>query len=326
MKKSLLFTTLVLIQILLIAYLLVNIYVKQKSVVLGTESVNPISKETLTFPNTSRESILKQFYEPNPNQTIVDNPEWLGYSATYTINSDSLNERYDYSFEKPPDTFRILTIGDSHTFGAYVDTPKNYPEQLEDTLKGFDCKNYKKFEVINLGEGGYNVDYVIERYNIRGSKYNPDLIIWLLNSTDIYPNELIGSVVNEIEKDASKSGEVSNLIKKYGVHYAWTIAQEKVLEQYGIDHLTNEFSNRLENFITSTNKDIILFVYNDEPSYLIDALKKLSDSHDNVFYLDNLKYGDLEKLPDGHPTEKDYTKHSEVIFDYLLENTIINCN
>ena len=66
------------------------------------------------------DSELKYYYELKPNITEEDQPEWLEEKAIYTYNNDGLNERYNYEIEKKEDVIRIITLGDSFTFGLYV--------------------------------------------------------------------------------------------------------------------------------------------------------------------------------------------------------------
>ena len=119
----------------------------------------------------SGDSKLEYFFEPNPNN-----------SEDYSTNQDLLNERFNYATEKGQSTFRIIAIGDSHTYGLYVETRKNYPELLENMLNDqVICGLYSKFEVINLGVPGYDLSYSYERFRRRGVKYKPDLVIWFVN-------------------------------------------------------------------------------------------------------------------------------------------------
>ena len=108
-----------------------NITIKRQQV-LGVLNINPIPKDTLVFPEDTE---FKYYFEPKPNEALEEKRYWPPYKkVVYTINSDGLNERYEYSPVKTKDTFRIITIGDSHTFGHYVNIENNFPEQLENLL------------------------------------------------------------------------------------------------------------------------------------------------------------------------------------------------
>lgn len=106
-----------------------------------------IKKEDVVF---SSDSPLKYYYTLKPNLPESDSPDWLPYKAVYTINSDGLNERRDYTVAKDQGTFRIVTLGDSFTFGHFVNTSDNWTEKLEDLLHNDAKCRGKNFEVINL--------------------------------------------------------------------------------------------------------------------------------------------------------------------------------
>jgi len=73
-------------------------------------------------------------------------------------------------------------LGDSFTFGSSVKREKNYPATLTRLLNnGKICPANVSFEVINLGVYGYDLNYALERFKMRGLKYRPDLVIWLIN-------------------------------------------------------------------------------------------------------------------------------------------------
>ncbi len=154
----------------------------QQQNVLGTVVANPLVKDNFIFPPDDE---LKYFYEHKPHAIQKFKPNWLAHEVVNTINADGLNERFDYSMAKPPDTFRIMTLGDSFTFGALVNTADNYSEKLEDLLNTkLPCSKIRKFEVINLGVEGYDLEYSLHRFKIRGQKYHPDLVLWFLNYGD----------------------------------------------------------------------------------------------------------------------------------------------
>src|SRR3989344_2460167 len=110
-----LFVVVVLVQLVVIVVLAVAITTKRNRI-LGVTTVNPISASSIDFHRTGK---LLYFYEPKPNS--IDKPnEWVSFGPwEATINADALNERYDYDIHKPENVFRIITLGDSFTYGLY---------------------------------------------------------------------------------------------------------------------------------------------------------------------------------------------------------------
>jgi len=124
-KSSIVF--IVLIEIFLI--IILGFYIKTKNT--PKKSIYILKRNNLVFNSNSQ---LKYFYEPKSNTKEKATrwaPEWTIPSTFktdgiyYTINSDSLNERFNYSIEKPKNTYRIITLGDSFTFGVFVNTKDN---------------------------------------------------------------------------------------------------------------------------------------------------------------------------------------------------------
>lgn len=158
--------------------------------------VSVIEKKNLIY---KKAGLLKYFYEPEPNISITDSPYWLEAQATYTINNDSLNERFNYSVKKPKNVLRVVTLGNSYTYGLYSSTPDNWTELLENMLNTYAiCGGNIKLEVINLGLPGYDLQYMYERYLQRGLKYNPDILILTLDDLKL-TNEAVRPIAEEYE-------------------------------------------------------------------------------------------------------------------------------
>ena len=100
------------------------------------------------------------------------------------VNSLGLRDR-EYPMEKPPGTYRILTVGDSVTFGYGVAVEESYPKQLEEMLSEYGV------EVINLGLGGYDTINEAARLESLGVGLQPDLVLvgYCLNDITVWsPN------------------------------------------------------------------------------------------------------------------------------------------
>ncbi len=106
------------------------------------------------------------------------------YGVEVKINSKGLRD-YDYTFSKPANTYRILVLGDSITFGWGVELKDTYSKCLERKLNQAGLG--AKFEVINTGVGNYNLKAEIEFLKREGLKYQPDMIVlgYFINDAEV---------------------------------------------------------------------------------------------------------------------------------------------
>lgn len=91
-----------------------------------------------------------------------------GYTVEYRINSKGLRDE-ETSYEKPRDTFRIVLLGDSFTFGFGVPIEKHFSTLLE----GY----FENVEVINMGIDAFGVDQELLYLRLEGFRYEPDLVL-----------------------------------------------------------------------------------------------------------------------------------------------------
>ncbi len=91
-----------------------------------------------------------------------------GQKIEYVINSAGFRDR-EYPLEKPAGTFRILLLGDSHTFGFGIPLEKHFSKILE----GY----FARVEVLNMGVNGYGVDQELLLLREKGLAYQPDLVV-----------------------------------------------------------------------------------------------------------------------------------------------------
>ena len=102
------------------------------------------------------------------------------YSATdfkMEVNTNKKGFRdLEHKYEKSPDTFRIVGIGDSMLFGHGVDYEDIVIVRLKKIFLN-DDPSVKKVEVINLGVPGYNSSQYEKSLKIEGFRYDPDLVI-----------------------------------------------------------------------------------------------------------------------------------------------------
>jgi lysophospholipase L1-like esterase len=306
-------------------FLYQKIYGDNGNRVLGTMAVVPLNKDDYI---ASPSGNLKYYYEPEPNTRIVEKQiSWLSKKVAYTINLDSFNERYDYDFEKPEGVFRIITLGDSHTFGAYVNTPDNWTELLEDQLNNLECTDFESFEVINLGVGGYGPEYIKERYKIRGVKYSPDLIIWNESGGDFdRVNELLLPLIEEAKSKMTEEEMLNNINRS--IYTDWWNAVKELNKKYSYDDLTEMVKNSWQEFykIRGNTKVVVTshtFLTREQREMLTDWGK----GENNVYYYLDLPDTYAEGLHhlDGHPNEAGHEKIAESTLNYLKDNLLQNC-
>jgi len=309
-KKIYLLISLIFLQIVVIGFLSYKIYQNKKNV-LGKVSVNTVSRESINFFPTDN---FKGFFEPKPNTTEEIHRDWLSYVPKYTINTDALNERYDYLIKKDGDVYRIIALGDSYTFGVNISTEKNWTELLEDYLnKNKLCPKINKYEVINLGVGGYDTAYEIERFKLRGIKYNPDLIVWYV--TDLY------RITDKIQQLAEKMDIDETKNQSQGVFYeAWREAREIIMKQYGERGLIDYQLSLLKKF---RQKD-----YPNKPLLFLsawDELKRLGTN--NIYYSNTFVFNDKKYLiHDNHFNDLGHEKFMEELVAALEKNKLLPCN
>jgi hypothetical protein len=308
-----------LVIIIILAFKIIN---EQNGEVKGIQYISIINKKDITFDKSS----LKYFYEPKAESILIENPEWLGYSVTNTMNKDSLNERFNYDLVKDGKTYRIITLGDSWTYGWYVNTNENYSEVLEDELnKDLYCGNISNFEVINLGVGGYDIEYALNRFIKRGVKYKPDLVIWFVNNWNF---EKIKELFNPIYTELGNKG-IPDFDPKTRTNPRYQISLKRIKEQYGNDIFFNYNKEVVQKFIDhySNYKFLIMslpFLRSQYKTMIKDLITntgfKYSDDVTNVFNDDNYHF------IDNHPNVLGHKIIAKDIFNYLVKNEFKKCS
>lgn len=103
-------------------------------------------------------------------------PGWSGYHAGGMVHINSAGWRgKDFSVEKPPDTIRILGIGDSFTFGRAVDDEDIFLAKLEAMLNG---DGGARYETINSGHENVNTVKELRYFKDKEMlKLQPDVVV-----------------------------------------------------------------------------------------------------------------------------------------------------
>lgn len=122
------------------------------------------------------------------------------------IKYNSLGYRdTEHDITKPQDTYRILFLGDSLTFGFGIENfEATYPELIQNELNK--KNNPKKAETIILAKRGYSTLDELKALKETGLKYDPDLII-------------VGYFLNDAEGYGSRTGYENMFYSHYTIPY-----------------------------------------------------------------------------------------------------------
>jgi hypothetical protein len=124
----------------------------------------------------SRRMVWEVHPTPGAGYTLIkpgSHYEWQGIPVD--INSHGLRGP-ETTYEKPPATIRILNLGDSVAMGWGVSEENTYGQQLEALLNN-QGDGDQRFEVINGGVPGWNLENELAYLQAEGLKYEPDLIL-----------------------------------------------------------------------------------------------------------------------------------------------------
>lgn len=140
--------------------------------------VPPRMLDTLRVENFQISPNPKIKFEFRPNFSTGDAGGLDHGHAGFVINSDGYRDR-EFSVAKPLGVIRIAALGDSTTAGNGTrDVQQTFPKVLERKLNAQDASRAaRRFEVMNMGVGGYQTLQAAELFRVKGIKYAPDIVL-----------------------------------------------------------------------------------------------------------------------------------------------------
>jgi len=116
-------------------------------------------------------------YGPYTIRGIRPNAEYwmtsIDGSWKFVTNNKGFRNTKDFTYAKPANTIRVLSLGDSHTQGYEVRQDFTFSAVLERFLN----KHSIKAEVINSGVSGFSTAEELVFLENEGIKYNPDVVV-----------------------------------------------------------------------------------------------------------------------------------------------------
>lgn len=267
------------------------------------------------------------YYEPAPSSVYAQSAEWLTEPVIHHINKDGVHSESDYSIEKEPGVYRIVTMGDSFTFGSFVHTKENWSSVLEKKLNGQTCKTSESYEVINLGVEGYDIGYAAERYLTKGVRYSPDVVIWLINGFNFYSlNDLSWDA-----RDAYAKGTVAT-VSAQTVQTSYYAVSDYVLsvllQRMSAQEIFMKQKAYIQRVVDAVNVPLIIAMTVHSDPQLIRLIQDAARNHPNVYIFDALP--DLNNtnsvFPDGHPNVLGHARISDATFSYVWGAGLVGCN
>lgn len=250
------------------------------------------------------------------------------------LNSAGYRDR-EYPFERSADTFRILALGDSYTYGWLVNNPEDtYPKIIEKKLNA----EGEKIEVINAGSPGFSLPEMVRRFISDGKYYSPNLVMIGINDDEAnFTKTYVAPYDSKLNKSIKSSHLYQITLGNYFRYRAEKINHDYVLRIY-TDQNSKEWERFSEQILIlkkeaekiNSKLAIILFPHihpnrpNDKYDYypFNEKLKQFGKEND-IFIVDPLevflKYREKSELVinplDPHPT----VKMNEIVANVFLK-------
>ena len=259
---------------------------RTENVITDTSAVKPSSNilDTTSFFEVESDHISEKDRE---------------FPELYSINSEGFRGP-EFMKNKPDNTYRIIAVGDSTTFGAGVTYENTWPIILEKKLQNL--SKSKNIEVINAGSG---IAMSLKQSKLIKEKlvdYKPDLIIAFGGQSD-----MICKMPEQITKNHNESKEVKT----------------KLCGIYSPDSYDKTFAERWSEIcrVGEKNGFDTVFILQPVPSFD----KILSDQEFNNYFLRPEHTVYLNSLESFAQQTDNIEKHCAAaadfrgIFDYYLE-------
>ena len=86
----------------------------------------------------------------------------------------------EHSLTKPPDTFRILMLGDSFVHAVQVDEAATAHQLLEDKLNQTEPSTGDHVEIISAGVTNWGTNQQLVFYREQGRRFSPDMVLLMI--------------------------------------------------------------------------------------------------------------------------------------------------
>jgi lysophospholipase L1-like esterase len=276
-----------------------------------------------------------------------DSEESEKWWNTYEFNNLRLRGK-DIAPKVSQDVYRIVTIGDSWTFGLNVANDSSYPSQLEAYLEAHVPE--KRVEVINAGYPGNNVNEILTFFKEHEEVLTPDCVIFLGGMNGLF--EKPTPQIEYLFSDIFSSAIGKRLSESHTFEYMGHLLDRRRYKEPKYDEaLYGEWVEKFSNTFDELEKkgiDVILLNYflprksEDAPLYcfyetwdlcdfslgLEEIIKISKAKNSDIHFIDMKEYcSGLPNLNDYflpyyhvHPNHAGYTLMAERIGEYIVNH------
>lgn len=165
----------------------------------------------------------KLFWRLKPNQDCYTK---IDHKPVH-INSNGTRGP-EFNVEKPAGTIRILSLGDSRTFGWGLTDEETYSRRLQNLLQKY-AGDGRKVEVINAGVNAWSYPQILVYLREYGLRYHPDYVILAEANYWTQFSEKSGP---EFARQFMRRVWLKNFLRRFAVyHYFVEVKQRAVYEQ-----------------------------------------------------------------------------------------------
>ena len=321
MKKKLLLLG-ICIELIAISYGAVQLFPIVRDLILRSRPVYAVTVPDAVIKSVSTND-LSYYYELKPDIRWVMKLPWGNSSSLASTNEFGRRG----TERKKRDGMNILALGDSFTFGQYVNDGQEYPAILAGKLSR-SCRSGTGLQVINGGVPGYDMQYAARYISLHVAEINPNLIIWLLKDDDFSDiQEITLNWKTKIERDAVASHTDQDLVKIYGIYYPEVLAGKKLHTTFSEQDLYEKSRQYFDALAASYSGELILATFETTSDKNKAFLRELAKTRPRTWVFDSLTYKKTDdwRYPDGHPTVLGHETIAGELYHYLTDNDFIRC-
>jgi len=217
--------------------------------------------------------------------------------------------------EKPEGLYRVLCLGDSMIYGAGVNPDQTLPAHLEHFLNRAIWNN--QIEVLNGGVSGYSLYDGWHRFVLKGQRYNPDLVAFIICDNDA---ELFSvTAARQADPGLTYEDHVRGTWEKDSIHYP---------------HLVTVFEQIKSQMQSSGIPFLIAFYCIYDPEFrdkIVSSLTEICNSHKIDFVDLSADFTDADsscqrdslmvnRLVDGHPSDYAHRIAGQRLAQFIIRN------